>query len=223
MLSGPDLAALNRGLFEAAVNLLYLLSSGEADVRYVSFIAHGFREERKIYESMDKWMKCSDEFIAVRATAQKAVEGPPDEEILSDVVGAFGFTLKEVPKYPSIQSRCQKIGPRWEFFYDAKYRGLSAWQHGDPSRATVASSLLLHVPEMRERSVFESLAMVVWAWDIIHELGVTLARTARDEATETSFSEMDAACQRAASWVMGEAAMKFHGACVVIGSESVDG
>lgn len=219
LLSVPELAALNRGLFEAAVNLLYLVSSEETDVRYVSFFAHAFREERKMYESMDKWTTYHDDFISTRAKAQLTVEEPPDDDVLDAVIKAFGLTGKQIPKYPSIHARCREIGPRWEFFYDAKYRGLSAWQHGDPSRATVTSSLLLHIPDMRERSVFESLAMVVWAWEITRELGHALARMVKAEEAVRVFSQMDAACQRAAASVMHDAAMKFHGPGVFIVDE----
>ena len=191
----------------------------EAKLRFVSFFAHGFREERKIYDSMDEWIACSDDFIAMRARAQKGVAGPPENEVLEEVVGAFGFKMEDVPKYPNIRERCQRIGPRWGYFYDAMYRGLSAWQHGDPSRATVASSLLLHIPEMRERSAFESLSMVLWSWDVVRELGMALAVIAKDEQSALLLAKMDARCQRAAVWAMGEAAEKFHGPSVIVRDE----
>ena len=114
-----------------------------------------------------------------------------------------------VDRYPNIQQRCSDVGPIWGFFYDAKFRGLSAWQHGDTSRAAVSSSLMMHLSEYGERTVFESLIILIWTWELIYHLVCTMADFAGASQPD-SLKEINAICHTTASQCMQQAFLKYH-------------
>jgi len=209
VLASADVAALHRGMFEAAVNLLYLLQADRRE-RFQSFYLRAFGEERKMYDALAPWESDSNDFIAMYAKHQRSIADPPTDATRDALFVDLEIGDKDaVPRFPSIEQRCRAIGPVWAFFYDAKYRGLSAWQHGDATRANLASSLTMHLPETSDRTVFESLLVVIWTWDLICELTRCMASFAGQKSSE-ELEQLDTVCQYVAGQHMRRALEKYH-------------
>ena len=66
-----DIAALNRGLFESAVNACFLISE-DTDLRFRKFYLSSVQQEHHLQESMKKWINSDDSFI--KSVAEKQFE-----------------------------------------------------------------------------------------------------------------------------------------------------
>ncbi len=161
-----DIAALNRGLFESAVNLLYLLQE-DSEERIERFYVSSIQHELKLQKSMEQWVGNRDTYIACSAKKQSLIEDRTSDELLADVLKSLGREAPPSP-YPKLRDRCASLPKIWEFYYDSKYRGLSAWQHGDVSRIFVSSTMKQLDPTQRDRPVFEGMGMCAWSWDLVH-------------------------------------------------------
>jgi len=165
-------AALNRSLFECAVNFLYIISAGDA-TRAKHFFVDAFRMEVVMDEAISKWVGYEDKFIHDNANNMTKVNFRPSRADLEKEKLKLGLPVG-IGRYPSVEQRCKDISPRWHFFYDSMYRGLSSWQHGDPSRYIFEpkSSESLNEPS---RPVFEGLVQLAWMYQILYETNRELA------------------------------------------------
>jgi hypothetical protein len=73
MYAHSDIAALNRGLFESAVNACFLLT-GDTDRRMRQFFLSSVEREYSLQQAMVPWLKSSDEEIRKRAERQISVK-----------------------------------------------------------------------------------------------------------------------------------------------------
>jgi len=209
VLAAPDCASLHRSAFEAAVNLLYLVHRDRPE-RLRSFYTMAFESERRMYNAIQRWREHDDQDIVAYANYQLSIQGPPTDAARDELFAQLGIDNRDdVERYPNIQQRCTDLGPIWEFFYDAKFRGLSAWQHGDTSRAAVSSSLMMHLPQYSDRTVFESLIILIWTWELIYHLICAMADVANVPLPE-SLNNTNAICHATASHCMREALEKYH-------------
>ncbi len=209
VLAAPDCASLHRSAFEAAVNLLYLVHVDSTE-RFHSFYKMAFEAERRMFDAMQHWRKHDNQDIVAYAEHQVSLKGAPTEEVLDQLFAELGIDNRDdVKSYPNIRQRCADLGPIWELFYDARYRGLSAWQHGDTSRAAVSSSLMIHLSEGSDRTVFESLIILIWSWELIYNLVATMAKFATVSVPE-SLDEINADCVATTSVCLSEAVLKYH-------------
>lgn len=166
-LAHTDAAAINRGLFEAAVNYLYLLDDDDLS-KFSRFHIGSVRQELNIQKAAEKWSDNNDEGISAISKQQKDIKDKTTNALLEEVKAIYGLSGQMVKKYPTIRDRCMSVGERWAHLYDAKYKGLSAWQHGDFSRAFVSSSFQQRNVGTKDRPLFETLGMLVWAYDVAH-------------------------------------------------------
>ncbi len=165
--SHNDTAAINRGIFEAAVNFLYIV--GDEDIeRLGRFHIESVRHELNIQKSMNKWLDDEKGYISRGADRQVNIKNQTTEQLLEETKERYGFGGIKAPKYPSIRDRCIAINDNWAYFYDAKYRGLSAWQHGDISRIFVSSSFSQVMSSEKDRPLFESIGMASWSYDVLY-------------------------------------------------------
>jgi hypothetical protein len=202
-----DVAALNRGLFETAVNLLYLLGP-DSDIRFRSFYHDSAERELSLQKTMQRWLQSADKQIRRRAEHQYGIRNGTTSSTLEKVREFTG----DVPKYPNLRERCRQLGETWDFNYDSRYRGLSSWQHGDASRILVAQAFQQIFPDDAERPVFESLSQCAWAWDAVHLLVTGLLRHSKraDEDGE-KLDALDRFGQTVLSHHVGRASTKFQG------------
>lgn len=209
VLAGPDAASLHRSAFESAVNLLYL-QHGDQLTRLQSLYIMAFDSERRMCDAISQWCGHPDRDVSARADHQMAVQDQPTDAARADLLRTLRVGDEAgIGQYPNIRQRCSDIGPIWEFFYDARFRGLSAWQHGDPTRAAVSSSLMMRFPEWSDRTVFESLLVASWTWDLLYYLIHTMAQFAGVSVPD-SLSALHTACRTATSYYMRHAFVKYH-------------
>jgi len=209
VLAASDGASLHRSAFEAAINFLYLARHDQI-ARFRSYYVMSFESERRTYDSIHRWRDHTDQYIALYAEHQLSIEGQPTDDVRDKLYNQLGITnTEEVARYPNILQRCADVGSIWEYFYDSKYRGLSAWHHGDTTRAAVSSSLLMRFPQYSDRPVFESLIILVWTWELIFYLICTMADFAGVPLPE-SIKQMNSACHATASKSMHRAFLKYH-------------
>jgi hypothetical protein len=208
VMAGPDVASLYRSMFESTVNLLYLLNDSD-ESRFAAFYLSAYEAEHKMYEAVEKWKSHSDPWIARYAEHQLNVLDPPCKSARDEMIKILECSDLP-PKFPKIYQRCKELGPTWEFLYDAMYRGLSAWQHGDMSRSHISSSMLLLVPEYAERTVFETMIVVMWTWELTYRASHELFNLANQVETLAVLEKLNACCHDAAAECLSEAAEKFH-------------
>jgi len=208
VMAGPDTASLYRGMFEATVNFLYLLDDHDGS-RLCSFCNSAYEAEKKMYDAIEKWESHPDPWIATYAHHQLKVQDPPCESARNYILEVLECTGKPA-KYPNIYERCTILGSAWEFLYDAMYRGLSAWQHGDMSRSATSSSLMLLLPEYAERTVFESLIVLMWTWELTNKASVALCEVGNKFDCLDEIERLNRLCQTVGSKCMGAALKKFH-------------
>jgi hypothetical protein len=181
-------AALNRTLFESAVNCLYILPDDKS--RFGAFCINGVRQELAIQLRMKDWLSHPDAFIARHAKKQYYIKNATTEELLETFKQSLGFGDAKLPVYPNIKNRCSSLGDRWAFEYDARYKGLSAWQHGDFSRVGFSRTMSQILPEEIDRAVFESLGMVAWAFDLTYIFLKDLISHCNDQDSATSLERI---------------------------------
>lgn len=207
VLAGPDIAALYRSMFEAAINLLYLIDDPDYS-KLASYYVAAFDAEKKMYESMSKWRSHSDEWISRYADRQSQVQDGPTDSSRCEMLTILGCA--DPAKYPNIFERSKRIGPTWEFLYDAMYRGLSAWQHGDMSRGHISSSLLLLMPEYAERTVFETMIVVMWTWELTYHVSIALFKFGRQLDAFEDIQKLHYLCNALARDCLTAAQQKFQ-------------
>lgn len=209
LLAAPDMAALHRSSFEAAVNLLYILGDPSYD-RLRSFSCSSFEAEWRMFNGLIDWANHSEPWIAAQARLDTSTNGRPDDDARKALWKILNIAGQLDNKYPPLRRRCEILGELWVFYYDSRYRGLSSWQHGDVTRV-LASSTLLRVPEHGERLLFETLLQVVWIHDLVDMFIEALAKTPpRQEVTNERFHEADHYFRRAAGWALNDAIDKYH-------------
>lgn len=202
-----DAAALNRGLFETTVNLVYLLGP-DSSQRFKSFYNDSVQREFKLQLGMERWMRSEDASLRQRAEKQAGVRNATTEETLKATRELVG----NPPPYPNLKERCRRLGEWWDFNYDAKYRGLSSWQHGDASRIIASQAFGQLYPEQAERPVFESLAHCAWAWDLVYNLVWELTKYSKQSETDRKELQLLNQCGHAAlGYHLGKAVKKFQG------------
>lgn len=202
-----DAAALNRGLFETTVNLVYLLGP-DCSQRFKSFYNDSVQREFKLQEGMNRWVRSEDGSVRKRAEAQAGVRNATTEETLKATRALVG----EPPPYPNLKDRCRRLGEWWDFNYDAKYRGLSSWQHGDASRIIASQAFQQVYPEQAERPVFESLGQCAWAWDLVYHLVWELVKYSKQpEADRKELQLLNQSGHAALGYHLGKAVKKFQG------------
>lgn len=200
-----DAAALNRGLFESAVNVCYLLEKDHEE-RFKRFWLTSAKKEFDIQRSMDKWLNSKTESIKKRAEAQASIKDGTNEALIAKMEKELG----DQKTYPAIYDRCVALGSEWAFFYDYVYRGLSAWQHGDVTRSFVAQSWSQIFPDQEERPVFESLAQCAWSWDMVSLHLKKLMDQDRDSHTISQLEKMDRKAQNVINENLAMAVHKFQ-------------
>ncbi|WP_057832813.1 DUF5677 domain-containing protein [Colwellia sp. TT2012] len=171
MYAHSDIAALNRGLFESAVNACFLVSK-DNDLRFKKFFATSLKQEHHIQKSMDKWIDSENPKIKMTSNKQRNIKNATNNKVVEELKDLIG----DVGQFPNIWERCEALGEDWMFDYDSKYRGLSAWQHGDVSRVFITHSMKQLDSSEAERPVFESMAQCSWAWDIMFKYAFTIQK-----------------------------------------------
>ncbi len=178
-----DIASITRGIFEAAINFIYLLEDSDS-LRLASFCCFSVKEELKINNAMIEWINHTDENISKRASIQFDTEVTNQEDGERTFLNILKVNKCDVPKWPTIISRCSGVGEVWRFYYDCWYRGLSSWEHGDIGRAIVSPGFKLLDKDQSDRNLFESLGTVSWIFEIIVELCLEISRKYSDNGLE---------------------------------------
>ncbi len=163
--SHGDIAAIVRGNFESAVNALFVLNSKE-DGAAASFWRHGCVEERRFNDELRKWVKSDDEEIRRMATSEFLPEFPTIQELEAQMHEGWGLSFRQIPRWPRLQERAKSIGPIWSYLYDARYRALSTWHHGDLTRMFVSPSFRMLLPGEWDRNYYESTILASWTFDV---------------------------------------------------------
>jgi hypothetical protein len=129
LMASSDAASIHRAIFEAAVNFLYLAQDTDDFSRFRSFHHNSLVLEQKIYLAECKWLNHADSYIAQRADAGASGPGALTDEQFAELAEPLTDASGRPPaRHPSLLDRCVALGERWHFFYDCRYRGLSAWQ-----------------------------------------------------------------------------------------------
>lgn len=178
--SHTDAAAIARGMFESAVNFIYLLDDVDNN-RAASFWVYSLNEEIKINEAMKKWTSHPDPEIELISNYQYIKDYNQKISQSDPVLDSLGINLKSVSRWPRIMERCEQAGEKWLFNYDLKYKSFASWQHGDASRAFSSLNFRMNVPGQMNRNIFESIGIISWCFDIIYYFTCDLAAYIKDE------------------------------------------
>lgn len=163
-----EIAAISRGIFEAAVNCLYLLDD-DGDSRIAAFWLRSYREEKKINDQLQKWTDCSNGEIAEAARSEYEVmlhDGDVDE---TNFLDRLGIANRRTEKWPTLLERAKLAGEIWHYFYDVRYRSYSTWQHGDLSRMVLSPGMVSSAPNLKERSLTEGLSILSWCFELMYQ------------------------------------------------------
>lgn len=208
LLGAPDVASMHRTSFESAVNFLYILGD-PTRTRFKAFMRTSLIAEQKLFEGLAAWEAHDNPYFSVIAKSQRAQTEAPTSARNERILEMYQLD-EAIPPYPNLRRRCETLGELWLFLYDSRYRGLSAWQHGDHTRAMVAS-VALQVPEFQERLLFESLNMVSWSWDLVFQFVLELASTPPVQTPEVpTFFNADAIYRELAHAAMDDAIIKYQ-------------
>ncbi|MGD0016572.1 MAG: DUF5677 domain-containing protein [Verrucomicrobiia bacterium] len=188
--SHADLAGINRGIIEAAVNYLYLLDDPSCE-RAAAFWAKSGFEECSRNDGLKKWVDHDDRLIKYLARCDHEPNSISFEQILQAISTYTGVANPNQKAWPKFKQRCSAVGRIWELVYDMEYKALSTWQHGDLSRVIISPSYARIDPEQENRNVFESLIMVQWTFILnyifVRELAIRCKDTARADAIDQMF------------------------------------
>ncbi|WP_126454812.1 DUF5677 domain-containing protein [Sulfuriflexus mobilis] len=187
--SHADLAAICRGIYETIVNCLYIIDD-KSDLRLASFWIRSFKEEIKLNDERIKWMSHSNENIASAAEAEyNAVIDPIDIQ-KANISEWLGVDIAAMPKWPTLLKRAQEAGDIWAYFYDVRYRSYSSWQHGDLSRIAFSPGFQSNQPNLKERSLTESMHILSWCYDMMYYFAISLNSRVGDDSTGCIIKEL---------------------------------
>lgn len=160
---------------------------------------------------MRRWTANTDPAISTRANRQYNQKDAVTEEMLTKAKKILGVESAGIPSYPNIRNRCLALGDKWAFSYDHKYRGLSAWQHGDMTRIIATPSLRQMDSSQLERPVFEGLAQLSWAWDLTYDFTKELMKIVRNSEDLDKLNLINRASLSVVLSNLREALDKFQG------------
>ena len=189
--TAQDMAAISRGMFESAINALYLLDDPGL-LRLASFWKLSIKEERAYDRHLSKWCSHSDKDISHAATSERKVRIPTPENLEKEFLENLGVRPETTPKWPKIRERAAEIGVIWEYFYDVRYRAYSTWQHGDLSRAAMAPSLSIDLPNMKDRAQSEGIGVLSWAHEILFHFILGLNQSVGDDVRKQKIMDIHA-------------------------------
>lgn len=189
--AAQDMASISRGMFESAINALYLIHDPDL-LRLASFWKLSIREERAYDKHLSKWCSHSDRDISYAATSEREVRVSTPENLENDFLESLGIRPEAAPKWPKIRERAAEIGVIWEYFYDVRYRAYSTWQHGDLSRAALAPSLSIDLPNMKDRAQSEGIGVLSWAHEILFHFILGLNQAVGDDARKQRITDIHA-------------------------------
>lgn len=189
--AAQDMAAISRGMFESAINALYLLDDPDL-LRLASFWKLSIKEERAYDKHLSKWCSYSDKDISEAATSERKVRIPTPENLEKEFLKSLEVRPETTPKWPKIRERAAEIGVIWEYFYDVRYRAYSTWQHGDLGRAALAPSLSIDLPNMKDRSQSEGIGVLSWAHEILFHFILGLNQAVGDDVRRQRITDIHA-------------------------------
>lgn len=171
--SHGDIAAISRGIYESAVNCLYLLDDPN-ESRIGAFVLRSIHAEIEINSRVETWTNCEDTDIAVAATVATQQASFPKEITDEEILNAYGITSFGKIYWPTLIDRAKSVGQIWHYFYDVRYRSYSTWQHGDFSRIIISPSFMKLVPGQESRNLTEGLAILSWGFEIAYNFTLGL-------------------------------------------------
>lgn len=177
--SSASIGSIVRSMYEATVNFLYILST-PSNERLASFMHAAAKEENKRNDKVGQWRDSQ------RPDLASAAKGDYQtltciEEHRAALSQAFNLEAGFTFAWPTLEQRAKEVGPTWAFYYDAYYRALSGWQHGDTSRLLITEVFANADITTDDRAFYETFLMMGWAYQVATHFALGIGQLTNNE------------------------------------------